>query len=580
MYPTGIFPQTARRAVAGCILILLGIGMPPLARAADDPDPFSEGNRQVPKTANRIDFTATISQKEAKPGDVITVTITGKPRAGFHTYPLTRRAKDQQEDQLATVLYLDSSVFKPLYPVNETEAEVKDEGVVGKLLEHEHEFTWTQDFLVLQPDRVGTKYLSLAVYLQVCDQSCEWGWHFFDFPVVLASADPVSPSREAELKQRFTRPALEVYDPAKDVITSEDDDCKETTATDLPSFLGLAVLWGAVSLVTPCVFPMIPITVSFFIKQSEAKKHSPLLLAAVYSGTITAVLTLGGIFLIQILQPFSQHYVTNFLLGVLFFVFALSLFGMFELVLPSWLVNLTAAKEGRGGVVGTVFMALTFSIISFTCVAPFYGGFIGLMSTSETVAWWSKPEVLVKLCLGALIYSLTFASPFFLLALFPTLLRALPKSGSWMNIVKVVMGFLELAAAIKLFRTAELSLTGKAEYLTFDIALGGYIALALACGVYLLGLFRLPHDDGAPAHLGVARLLVSIAFIGLGLYMVPGLFKDSTGQRQRPSGVAFNWVESFLLPDEHFTRFCDLQQALKAAEDEKKLVFIDFTGLV
>src|SRR4029077_13476737 len=117
---------------------------------------------------------------------------------------------------------------------------------------------------------------------------------------------------------------------------------------------------------------MIPITVSYFIHQSEQKKNSPLLLAAVYSGTIAAVLTIGGIFLLQILLPLSQHYITNFLLGVLFVVFALSLFGMYEIVLPTRLVNLTSAQEGRGGVVGTVFMALTFSLISFTCVAPFY----------------------------------------------------------------------------------------------------------------------------------------------------------------------------------------------------------------
>jgi thiol:disulfide interchange protein DsbD len=579
MNPLGFFPQLTRGAIAGCALFLAGLLMPPTARAAEDP--FSEANRKIPDTADRIDFTATISQKEVKPGDVITVTITGKPRPGFHTYPLSRRAKDQSGDQLTSLYYLDTSVFKPLYPIKETESVVKNEEGAGVLLEHEHEFKWSQDFLVLQPKDVGTKVLSLAAYVQVCDdKSCKWGWYFFDFPIVLASADPVPQARLDELAPRFTKPPLEVFDPATGKVTSDEEDFSETTATELASFLGLAVLWGALSLVTPCVFPMIPITVSFFIKQSEVKRRSPLLLAAVYSGTITAVLTLGGIFLIQILQPFSQHYVTNFLLGVLFFVFALSLFGMFEIVLPSWLVNLTSSKEGRGGVVGTVFMALTFSIISFTCVAPFYGGFIGLMSSSESIAWWSSPDVLLKLSLGALVYSLTFASPFFLLALFPTLLRALPKSGSWMNVIKVVMGFLELAAALKLFRTAELSLTGRAEYLTFDIVLGGYIALALACGVYLLGLFRLPHDHGAPENLGVARLLVSVAFLALGLYMVPGLFKDSAGQRQRPNGIVYNWLESFLLPDEHFARFCDLEQALKAAEDEKKLVFIDFTGLV
>jgi len=343
---------------------------------------------------------------------------------------------------------------------------------------------------------------------------------------------------------------------------------------------------------------MIPITVSFFIKQSEAKHHSPLKMALVYSGTIAGLLTVAGVFLIQILQPFSQHYLTNFCLGALFVVFALSLFGMYEIVLPARLVNLTASQEGRGGMIGTVFMAMTFTIISFTCVAPFYGWFIGLASSSESVAWWANPQVLLKLCLGALAYSVTFASPFFFLALFPTLIRALPKSGSWMNTVKVVMGFLELAAAIKLFRTAELAFTGKVEYLTFDLCLGMYIAMALACGLYLLNVFRLPHDHGVPDSLSVLRLLFSLAFFTLGLYLMPGLFKQGDGERQRPKGVVFNWMESFLLPDESpgetpkgstsATRgadnklfwFTNLDKALKQAEIEKKLVFIDFTGLL
>ncbi len=168
-----------------------------------------------------------------------------------------------------------------------------------------------------------------------------------------------------------------------------------------------------------------------------------MLLAAIYSSTIAVVLTVAGVLLLRLVQPVSQHWATNLVLGGLFIFFALSLFGMYDIMLPSWLGRLTAGGEGRGGLLGVVFMALTFTIISFACVAPFYGGFIALTASASSATDW------IKLALGALAFSVTFALPFFVLALFPSLLKALPKSGSWMNTVKVVMGFLELAAAFK-----------------------------------------------------------------------------------------------------------------------------------
>jgi thiol:disulfide interchange protein DsbD len=291
---------------------------------------------------------------------------------------------------------------------------------------------------------------------------------------------------------------------------------------------------------------------------------------------------------------------------LLFTAFALSLFGMFEIVLPSSLAAWTSSQEGRGGLVGTIFMALTFTIISFTCVAPFYGTFIALTASAGTATDW------FKIALGALAYSTTFAAPFFFLALFPTLLRSLPRSGSWMNTVKVVMGFLELAAAFKLLRAAELNFFGQGEYLSFDLVLGIYVALCVLCGLYLLRLYKLPHDHGGPEHLSVSRLMFSLAFIGLGIYLLPGLFKGADGKPQRPRGVIFSWVESFLLPESNDTPApapvpgksdspptrggdtlaangskervrevrwgLDLKAALAEARKEKTPVFIDFTG--
>jgi thiol:disulfide interchange protein len=167
-----------------------------------------------------------------------------------------------------------------------------------------------------------------------------------------------------------------------------------------------------------------------------------------------------------------------------------------------------------------------------------------------------------------------------------------------MNTVKVVMGFLELAAAFKLLRAGEFTLLqGKAVFLTYDLVLGIYVALAIACGLYLLNLYRLPHDHGAPATLSVPRLLLSIGFISVGLYLLPGLFKQGDGDRQRPNGIVFSWMEAFLLPDStpgvkiangpdrggaatgnKLAYYGDFKKALQQAEADNKLLFVDFTG--
>jgi thiol:disulfide interchange protein DsbD len=334
-----------------------------------------------------------------------------------------------------------------------------------------------------------------------------------------------------------------------------------------------AVLGGFISLLTPCVFPMIPVTVSFFLKQGERAHHRPVTMAAVYCATIVAVLTVGGIALVHVLQVISQHWITNVFLTVVFIYFALSLLGMYEIQLPSGLANLTGSREGKGGLGGIIFMALTFSIISFACVGPIYGAFITLEASQSSVTGW------LQRVLGPLAFALAFASPFFVLALFPSLLRSLPKSGSWMNSVKVVMGFLELAAAFKFVRAAELNFLAKSEYFTFELVMGIYIALCVACGLYLLNVYRLPHDHEAPESIGVLRLVFGLVFLSFALYLLPGLFRDDHGRSQKPRGIAYEWVSAFLLPDNPSDWRSDLRAALAAAEREKKPLFIDFTGL-
>jgi thiol:disulfide interchange protein DsbD len=467
--------------------------------------------------------------------------------------------------------------------------------------EYEEPFTWVMEVLARPSAAPGTTNLELDVVLQVCDiNHCVPEKYTLTVPVSISTKDAVvlSPDVAKLLSEHDAARAKEQAEKerkASGTPTSAGGsspagsfDWREYTVVNSPSLhtssgeaknsglwatIVTAVLGGFISLLTPCVFPMIPVTVSFFLKQGERAHHRPLTMAAVYCATIVAVLTVGGMALVHVLQVISQHWITNIFLTGVFIFFALSLLGMYEIALPSGLANLTGAREGKGGLIGIIFMALTFSIISFACVGPIYGGFITLGATQSFVTGW------LQRFLGPFAFAVAFASPFFVLALFPSLLRSMPKSGSWMNAVKVVMGFLELAAALKFIRAAELNLLAKSEYFTFDLVLGIYIALAVACGLYLLNVYRLPHDHEAAESIGVPRLVFGLVFLSLALYLLPGMFKANEDRAQKPHGIVYEWVQSFLLPDNRSDWQTDLAAALARAEREKKPLFVDFTGV-
>jgi thiol:disulfide interchange protein DsbD len=508
-------------------------------------------------------------------GQTFTLHITGQPAAGYHTYPITQRTPKQDEVQLSTLTYKATPGLKPLWPIRESPAEIKDEGAAGGLLaEFPGKFTWEQDILVLPDAKPGPAKLTFEVRTQVCDTSCTWVERAMTVTVLVSGEPPVPLTPELEKRAQQTAPAPQVVSlPGGGSGAGGGTVGSPGGGSGLLGFILAGVFWGAVSLITPCVFPMIPITVSFFLKQSEKAHHRPITLALVYCLTIIVVLTIAALVLLEFFSRLSVNPIMNFAIGGIFIFFALSLFGMYDIELPSGLARFTSAHEGQGGLLGTMFMALTFTIISFACVAPFLGGFGGTAGGSGMT--------LTHRLLGGLAFAATFASPFFILAMFPALLKRLPKSGSWLNTVKVVMGFLELAAALKFLRTGELVTVSEPVFFTYDFVLGLYVALSLLCGLYLLGVYRLPHDTPAE-HLSVPRLLFSFAFLGLAFYLTPGLFKyGEHGRNQQPSGTVFAWIDSFLLPDARGSELpwvASLESGLKTARSENKLVFIDFTG--
>jgi thiol:disulfide interchange protein len=552
-------------------------------------DPFSDQNAVGAE-----------SKFEVRRGETFSVIVEGTPQEGWHTYPIAKRTEAQSTAQLSQVRLSEGKAFANLWPITESEPELKaEEGNSGPIYEYEKPFTWTMEVLARPEATPGTHNLEINLRLQVCDpKGCLTEKQTLAVPVHVTPAEAVALSADVQKllnsydEARAKTPERGASAPRADLgglppSAQTTFDWREYEVVNSPSLESVtggggesglwativtAILGGFISLLTPCVFPMIPVTVSFFLKQNERVHHRPLTMAAVYCATIVAVLTAGGIALVHVLQVISQHWITNVFLTGVFVFFALSLLGMYEIELPSGLANLTGSREGKGGLVGIIFMALTFSIISFACVGPIYGAFITLEASQSVVGWLQR-------ILGPLAFALAFSSPFFVLALFPTLLRSMPKSGSWMNSVKVVMGFLELAAAFKFVRAAELNLLAASKYFSFDLVLGIYIALAAACGMYLLNVYRLPHDHDAAESIGVPRLVFGLVFLSFAFYLLPGIFKDDHGRSQKPRGVAYEWISAFLLPDERSDWGTDLQAALARAERENKPLFIDFTGL-
>jgi thiol:disulfide interchange protein len=540
-------------------------------------DPVTVGTfPEIPrKVSEAIRFTTTLEPSTARPGEVVQITITGVPAPGWHTYAFWRRTSRQDPDgfNVSRLTFVDPKGYQPLWPVVESEPKLVNEPGLGMALEHGQRFTLKQDLLILPDTKPGKLPVKMSIRLQVCfhDEKCLPGVVSLE-TIINVKGEPVALSRALEERRQEKAPEPVVV--PVDGPTSPDGNVLAGD-TGLWALLLAAVGGGILSLLTPCVLPMLPITVSFFLKQSESAHHRPVTMALVYCLTIVVVLTGGGLLLMEVLRQFIAFWGTQFLLAGLCLFFALSLLGMYEIQLPSWLSNLTSAQEGRGGLVGTIFMALTFTIISFACVGPIYGTFIALATGAQSASDWLKPV------LATLVFSVTFASPFFFLALFPALLRKMPKSGGWMTTLKVVMGFIVLAVAFTFLRAGEILWKGKADLLTYDLVLGMFIALSLLCGLYLLAFFRLPHDDPSE-HVGGGRLLFSVLFLSFAFYLLPSLFQDNSSEKQPRNGAILAWVDSFISRDRSeggLPWIANLNEGLKEAQEQRKLVFVDFTGL-
>ncbi len=363
-----------------------------------------------------------------------------------------------------------------------------------------------------------------------------------------------------------------------------------------------AILWGFAALLTPCVFPMVPMTVSYFLK-GEGGPAMGRLRAALYGLFIVLLYTvpIAAIILItrivggdavtaDIFNWLATHWLPNILFFLVFMVFAASFFGAFEITMPSWMVNKTDSKADTKGLGGIFFLALTLVLVSFSCTGPIVGSVL-IKSTSGE--FWTP-------IITMLAFSVAFALPFTLFALFPSVLKKMPKSGGWLNSVKVVLGFIEVALGMKFLSVADQ--TYHWGLLDREIYLAIWIVVFSLLGLYLLGKLRFAHDDEVK-HLGVGRLALAIIVLSFVVYMIPGMWgaplKGLSGYLPPITSQDFvlgaNTVSAapaatadgidgkrkysdFLHLPHGLEGFFDLKEAEAYAAKVGKPIFIDFTG--
>jgi thiol:disulfide interchange protein len=417
-------------------------------------------------------------------------------------------------------------------------------------------------FKVSASTRPGDYTVNIEPYFQVCtDRSClpPQG-----VPITIALKIVPGASQSAgSLAQNANRPIT--HSPA-----GTPAEVQQARAGGFLPFLWLSMTMGALSLATPCVFPMIPITVSYFTKSTETNRSAGWRLAFVYSLGIILTFTGLGLGLAALLgatgiNQFAANPWINLLITAVFFGFAFNLFGLYQVGIPSSILTKLSKAGAGSGYASALLMGLTFTLTSFTCTVPF----IGTVLVATAQGDWLWPAM------GMLGFAIVFAAPFFLLALAPRMLAALPKNGEWLNSVKVTMGFLEVAAAMKFISNVDL--VWRWHIFTREVVLCVWLATCLLAAMYLLGKFQLLHDTPLQ-QIGVLRMTAALCFLALVFFLFTGLMGAGLGE-----------IDAFLPPrtvgtanlNNHLRELSwntDLQSAQAEARRQNKPIFIDFTG--
>ena len=427
-----------------------------------------------------------------------------------------------------------------------------------------------------------TEFVKLILKYQVCKEVCINEEKYIVFDLVKENGKVFKDFNEFQAYGKVQE-EVEKIEPVKEVVKKEEKQ-------DLWTIFFVAFASGFFALLTPCVFPMIPMTVSFFTKQSKnlAVGRRNAILYGIFIVVIYVLLgsLVTGIFGADALNALSTNVWFNLVFFLLLVIFAVSFFGAFEIMLPNSWANAVDRKADRGGIIGIFFMALALAIVSFSCTGPIVG----------TLLVQAASEGGLAPILGMLGFSLAIAIPFALFALFPGLMNSLPKSGGWLNSVKVVLGFLELALAFKFLSNADLVL--QAHILEREVFLAIWIAIFGAMAFYLFGKIRLSHDSPL-THISSGRLILGLFVLSFTLYLIPGLwgaplklisgFPPPLNYSESPYGVGYSkgsvaGLTEGELPEEaelgpyQLVTFTDYDAGMAYAKAENKPVLIDFTG--
>lgn len=554
------------------------------------------------QSANRIvQWSISIPEhKQLSPGAKTTAVVEATIENGWHVYALSQGPGGPTP---LTVKIPDNSVFKAAGVPTESKPEsIFDKSFDMETQFHKHFFEVKFPLAVKANALLGDQTADIDVRFQTCnDNTClpPTVIHLaLQATIVKAAASiAVTPSSnvtnptavETSAPVIPTIPSSEQLPPAPAATASAPSSTQASpmlpanlSAHGLGSFIWLAIIMGALSLLTPCVFPMIPITVSYFANHSGTSRRAAIGKAGVYAGGIILTFSALGMLLAAVfgaggVNRLAANAWVNLFITAVFLTFALSLFGVFFFQVPSSLTqrldSLSRDKE-KSGVVGALLMGILFTLTSFTCTAPF----VGTLLVMATEGNWRWPLA------GMIAFSTVFAAPFFILALAPQIMSNLPRAGGWMNSVKVVMGFLEIAAAMKFLSNADL-IFGWGIF-THQIVLSIWIAVGLLIVLYILGVFCMSNDSPVET-VGATRIMLAIFFLAGSVWLITGLFGHSIGEieaflppaaQDSSSSTLTTLVLSSAGQKSSQWILNDLAEAERQAAQQHKPIFVDFTG--
>lgn len=518
--------------------------------------------------ADVVTWEARLEPKDARANEAAQLIVTAKIKPGWHIYDLK-----QAGGLVATSFDVPEEAFMvEAEPIQPEPTKKYDELLKLETATFEGGVAFAIPVNVsgLTP---GNHSLKVKVKWQACDaKGClPPQTTVVPLDVTIATGDPrpvnLSVSLDVPPQPKEYRPPGASENSVVDETQAEIETAKKS---GLLAYMGIAFVAGLLALLTPCVFPMIPVTVSFFSKRTGegGKKNLSGALAYCFGimGTFTGIgLLVTYLFGASGVQLLSANPWVNLGLTVIFIFLAFSLFGVIELRLPSWLLNASQKQTRSGGLMGPLFMGLTFSLTTFTCTVPFVGGLL---------AGAANGEVLFPL-FGMLAFSTAFAVPFFLLALFPGWLSKLPKSGGWLATVKAFMGFIELAFATKWL--SNIDLVWNWQILTRPVFLGIWATLLILAGLYLLGWILLPVDNSKP---GIIRRLFGLLTLCVAGYCFAAM-----------NGAPLGQLEAFPPPKSYGTTsatgggasgelvwISKYEEGLSKGKSENKPIFLNFTG--